>query len=176
MVRIVNDKRAKKLDLSVSSFENGCLSFIQGYYRRILKSGGGHKDFEELLIGLSRVIYYVNDGRPFVSVGEELRFITDYMKIQRMRFGRLPLENRIEEDLYPYAIRKLSLFASLEEAIDGQKTISIAEGERFLFTSSKGEKLICLTAGTEETALPLAKIKISRKGIRSNPLSLYAKQ
>ena len=109
--------RIRRVDRSIAAYVNGLLSYIQGYYRKMVKMNLLQIEFEQLLISLSRILSYLNSKNTYSYISEELQFINEYMKIQKLRFDRIQYEENIESRIYERSIRRFVIFFYLEEII-----------------------------------------------------------
>ncbi|MBV5336494.1 MAG: histidine kinase, partial [Deltaproteobacteria bacterium] len=62
--------------------------------------------------------YSISRNTEFVTLGDELRHIKNYMNIQTQRFGdKIEIEYLVDEELFKYKIIKLILQPLVENAI-----------------------------------------------------------
>jgi len=103
-----------------------------------------------------------------VSIGEELDYVTSYIRLQNIHFqGSLVLENRIPEELYFYQIIKFTLQPILENSIR-HGFVRQHETHRILLLGEEREDRIIITVrdngqGFSEEKLKEALHKLSAK-------------
>ncbi len=154
-------RKSKTAAGSIAPYINGLLSYMQGYYRKMVRTNRPRMEFEQLLICLSRNLHYLNDRHPYASVPEEIRFIEEYMKFQKMKNDRIQYESRIGANISHYSIRRFVLFSCLEDMIGNH--FEYCRDDLTVSLESQGDREIILgrIIGTERETF--ARIRVRKK-------------
>ena len=105
----------------------------------------GEEELADMVMSMSNLFRYTiakKDGDEWVSINQEVRHLTDYMTVMKMRFGnRFSFKTEIDPTLLSIEIPKLLIQPFIENAVmhglnekatDGEVTLSIARRDQDL--------------------------------------------
>lgn len=116
-----------------SHFLNNALSAVS--YKIVEDTGPGSPALK-IISKLTRIIRYGFESETMVTLGDEVKFIEDYVKVLRERFGNFGFEEDISPDLLEKKVLRLSIQPFVENAayhgirdIDGDGIIKLSAKE-----------------------------------------------
>lgn len=113
----------------------------------------GEEELADMVMSMSNLFRYTiakKDGDEWVSINQEVRHLTDYMTVMKMRFGnRFSFKTEIDPTLLSIEIPKLLIQPFIENAVmhglnekatDGEVTLSITrrDGDLVIAVSDNG--------------------------------------
>jgi hypothetical protein len=138
------------------------------------KKSGNYARLEAAIIDLSRVFYYAEGKGHSATLGEELGFAEQYLRLQALRFeGRLTYRIIVDKQAIACAIPRLVLFDYLERAVAESLELSTENAFILVETSSlENGKLRLKVARGLDSLGPLLEVGVLHFAVRRNRAKL----